>query len=106
MMEPTSNFVNKNVRKLDKNEWVNKTASLSAQAFKNFNYGKSYEELREIAESIDLDFLSPTFPSNTRFANSCCKVFKSFYQDLPALIISYQKRKDEKAHKIHRRSVT
>ena len=41
----------KNVRKLDINDWVNKTASLSAQAFKDFNYGKSYEEWREMAHS-------------------------------------------------------
>ena len=91
-------FFEKNIRKLDKNDWNNQTASLSAQVFKDFNFGKSHEELREMAKSIDLDFSNPTFHGNTRFANSYCKVFKSFYQDLPALILSYQKRKDEKAH--------
>ena len=85
----------KNVRKKTKNDWVNKLAVLAAQAFKDFNWGKAYEELREMAESIDLDFASPKFHSNTRFANSCKNVFKSFYTDLPALILSYTKNRDD-----------
>ena len=34
----------KNIRKLDKNDWVNKTASLTAHASKDFNYEKVYEK--------------------------------------------------------------
>ena len=58
-------------------------------------YVINYEELKEIANSLDINFEEPKFHSTTRFANSCKKVLKSFYKDLPALIQHYENIKEE-----------
>ena len=76
----------KNVRQKSENEWATISAKLCAICFKDFNYGKEYEELKQIAEDMDIDFKSPKFHSDTRFAISSSKVFNTFFKDLPAII--------------------
>ena len=85
----------KNVRKKKENEWVTTSAQLCAACFNDFNYGKKYEQLKEIAEQIYSDFLNPKFHSQTRFANSLSNVFDTFYTDLPAIIATYRVIKEE-----------
>ena len=80
----------KNVRNKKENEWATKSAQLCASSFKDFNWGKEYEELRQIAENLDIDFKSPKFHSQTRFANSSSRVFNTFFTDLPAIIARYR----------------
>ena len=85
----------KRARKKGRNDWVNNLGKSLATAFKDHNYGKKYEELREIAELMGIELLDPKFHSETRFANSCSNVFKAAYRDLPALIENYKKVVDE-----------
>ena len=40
------------------------------------NYGKKFEEYKDIAETLDIEFLTPKFHSDTRFANSSKKYSK------------------------------
>ena len=72
---------------------MNKLGQLVATAFKDHNYGKKYEELRTIAELLEIEFVEPKFHSETRFANSCSKVFDAGFKNTPALIESYRRRK-------------
>lgn len=85
----------KNVRNKTENDWATKSAKLCATSFKDFNWGKEYEELRQIAEDLDIDFKSPKFHSQTRFANSSSRVFNTFFTDLPAIIARYRAIKTE-----------
>ena len=59
----------KNLRKRKENEWATLSAKLCATCFKDFNYGKEYKELRQIADDMDIDFKNPKCHSETRFAN-------------------------------------
>ena len=85
----------KNVRKKKENEWATLSGKLCATCFNDFNYGKEYEELKQIADDMDIDFKSPKFHSETRFANSSSKVFNTFFTDLPAIIERYRDIKNE-----------
>ena len=85
----------KRARKKGRNDWVNQSGKNLATAFKDHNYGKKYEELKEQAELMGIEFLDPKFHSETRFANSCSNVFKSAYRDLPALIQNYKRVREE-----------
>ena len=75
----------KEKKKTPLNEWVNKASKNIATAFNDHNYVKQYEELKEQAELIEIEFLEPKFHSETRFANSSEKVFKTAYRDLPLI---------------------
>ena len=90
-----SGLAEKRARKKTRNDWVNKLGKLVATAFKDHNYGKKYEELRTIAELLEIEFVEPKFHSETRFANSCSKVFDAGFKNTPALIESYRRTKEE-----------
>ena len=90
-----SGLAEKRARKKTRNNWVNELGKIVATAFKDHNYGKKYEELRDMAELMEIEFVEPKFHSETRFANSCSKVFDSGFKDIPALIESYRKTKQE-----------
>ena len=66
-----------------------------ATAFTDHNYGKKYEELRTMAELMEVEFVEPKFHSETRFANSCSKVFDAGFKDMPVLIENYRKTNEE-----------
>ena len=85
----------KRARTKTRNNWVNNLGKLVTTAFKDHNYGKKYEELRTIAEIMEVEFVEPKFHSETRFANSCSKVFDAGFKNAPALIESYRKTKNE-----------
>ena len=81
----------KRMRKKKNSKWVGDMTSHISESFKDHNYGKGYEELIEACESLEIDLKDPKFHSDTRFANSCHSVYKSFYNDLPAIILNYEK---------------
>ena len=84
----------KKARKKKRNAWVNNSGKDIATAMNDHNYGKKFEEYKDIAETLDIEFLTPKFHSDTRFANSSEKVFKAAYKTLPALIQSYKTTRD------------
>ena len=88
-------IADKGARNVDENNWVNELMATVSTAFNDHNYGKQYEELKEVCESLDINFEKPKFHSTTRFANSCKKVLNSFYTDLPALIKHYENIKED-----------
>ena len=90
-----SGLAEKKARKIGRNEWLNVMGKDVATAFKDHNYGKKYEELKEQAELMGIELLEPKFHSDTRFANSCSNVFKAAYRDLPAIIENYKNVKEE-----------
>ena len=51
---------------------------------------KKFEEVAELAETMEIEFLTPKFNSDTRFANSSAKVFKTAYRDRPVFIQGYK----------------
>ena len=85
----------KRARKKPLNDWVNKAGKNIATSFNDHNFGKQYEVLKEQAELMEIEFLDPKFHSETRFANSSEKVFKTAYIDMPAIIESYKNTRDE-----------
>ena len=90
-----SGLSEKRARQKGRSTWVNDIGKFIATAFKDHNYGKKYEELREMAELMGLPFSEPKFHSETRFANSSSRVFDSAFKDLDALIENYKKTVDE-----------
>ena len=77
---------------------MNDLGKIVATAFKDHNYGKKYEELRTMAELMEVEFVEPKFHSETRFANSCSKVFDAGFKDMPVLIENYRKTNEENVH--------
>ena len=88
-------IADKGARNVDENNWVNELMATVSTAFNDHNYGKQYEELKEVCESLDINFEEPKFHSTSGFANSCKKVLRSFYTDLPALIKHYENIKED-----------
>ena len=89
----------KRMRKRKNSKWIGDMTTQISESFKDHNYGKGYEELIEACESLGIDMEDPKFHSDTRFANSCHSVYKSFYNDLPAIIHNYEQviKKHEEA---------
>ena len=90
-----SGLAEKRARKKVENNWLNKLGKNIATAFKDHNYGKKYEELKDQAQLMEIELLEPKFHSETRFANSCSQVFNTGYRDLSVLIETYKKTRDE-----------
>ena len=90
-----SSLAEKRARKKVENNWLNKLGKNIATAFKDHNYGKKYEELKDQAQLMEIELLEPKFHSETRFANSCSQVFNTGYRDLSVLIETYKKTRDE-----------
>ena len=87
-----SGLAEKRARKKVENNWLNKLGKNIATAFKDHNYGKKYEELKDQAQLMEIELLEPKFHSETRFANSCSQVFNTGYRDLSVLIETYKKQ--------------
>ena len=90
-----SGLAEKRARKKVENNWLNKLGKNIATAFKDHNYGKKYEELKDQAQLMEIELLEPKFHSETRFANSCSQVFNTGYRDLSVLIETCKKTRDE-----------
>ena len=69
-----SDLAEKRAMKNNRNNWVNEMGTNISTAFNDQNYGKKYEELKEQAKLMQLEFTDPKFYSETRFAYSSEKV--------------------------------
>ena len=86
------------IRKDPAFKWLNDVTNVISKAFKSINWGQAFEHFLEIVELLANDdaFIepvyktSPCFFSETRFANHCVRVYKSFHKDYPALVTSLE----------------
>ena len=77
-------------KKKEDNKWVNNICETLSMVYNDHNYGKNYEELRDISIALDINFSELKKFSKTRFANHAKKVFLSTYQDLVIIIQHYE----------------
>ena len=77
-------------KKKEDSKWVNNVCETLTMVYNDHNYGKNYEELRDISIALDVHFSELKKFSKTRFANHAKKVFLSTYQDLVIIIRHYE----------------
>ena len=73
-------------------EWLVSTTKIVGEVFRVVNYGKEFGHLFSVAKEMkegadaNINFKTPKFFSETRFANHARKVYASFREDFPAII--------------------
>ena len=68
--------------------WLVQLQSTCKQIYTLFNWGKNYEELREVCETMELNMKNLTNFQTTRFANSVRFVFINLRTDYPAVRVA------------------
>lgn len=93
-------LVDDHLRKNAKFSWIVAIAETIASIFGEFNYGKEYENLRDVSCQLSMqethgeqnNFKNPCFFSETRFANHCKKVYQNFREDFKAIVTVFEER--------------
>ena len=87
------------IRKDTDFQWLVSTTNIIGNVFKAVNYGKEFNiaaKMKDTESNFSIDFKTPKFFSETRFANHASCVYSSFREDFPALIRVLEENRTEK----------